>query len=161
MTCTPLAGRLMRRRGFTIIEMVIAIIVGGILLSISVAAFGAVESRTAVRQARNVFAGLHARTRAHAIEFGTTTLLEIDVGGDSVWISRNDTTLETIRLGDEFGVDLTSGATRYTLCMSPRGYADTGCTSFNTGVTLTFARGAKSMTATMLPLGQLDMPGNR
>lgn len=150
----------MRRHGFTLIEMVITIMVGGILLSIAVAGFGAVQSRTSVRQARNVFAGVHARARAHAIEFGTTTLLEVDVGGDSVWISRNDTTLEAIRLRSEFGVDLTAGATRYTLCMSPRGYADTSCTSFAGAVTLTFERGAEAMTATMLPLGQLEMPEN-
>lgn len=150
----------MRRHGFTLIEMVITILVGGILLSIAVASFGAVQSRTSVRQARNVFAGVHARARAHAVEFGTTTLLEVDVGGDSVWISRNDTTLEAIGFRSEFGVDLTAGATRYTLCMSPRGYADTACTSFAGAVTLTFERGTESMIATMLPLGQLEMPEN-
>lgn len=151
----------MPRRGFTIIEMVIVIMVGGILLSITVAGFGAVESRTAARQARNVFAGLHARARAHAIEFGTTTRLEMDMGGDSVWIVRNGTTIETIRFADQFGVDLTSGANRHTLCMSPRGYADTDCNSFTTSATVTFERAAESMAATILPLGQLQMPGNR
>ena len=143
------------------IEMVIAIIVGGILLSIAVAGFGAVESRTAARQARNVFAGLHARARAHAIEFGTTTLLVVDMSGDSAWISRNDTTLETARFADEFAVDLTASNTRYTLCMSPRGYADTGCNSFTTSAAVTFERADQSFKATMLPLGQLEMPGNR
>lgn len=151
----------MPRRGFTLIEMVIAIVVGGILLSIAIAGFGAVESRTAVRQARNVFAGLHARARAHAIEFGTTTRLEVDVGGDSVWISRDGTTVESVPLGREFGVDLRAVGGAYTLCMSPRGYADTGCTSFGGAVTLNFERASESMTATMLPMGQLELPGNR
>lgn len=151
----------MPRRGFTIIELIIAITVGGVLLTIAIAGFGAVESRTAARQARNVFAGLHARARAHAIEFGTTTRLEVDVGGDSVWISRDGTTLETIRFADEFAVDLTAASSRYTLCMSPRGYADTDCNSFGAAATITFARAGESMTATMLPLGQLEMPGNR
>lgn len=160
-TCTPLAGRIMRRRGFTVIELVIAIMVGGILLSIVVAGFGAVENRTATRQARNVFAGLHARARAHAIEFGTRTLFVVDVAGDSAWISRNDTTLETMRFADQFGVHLTASDTRYTLCMSPRGYADTSCNSFTTSASVTFERADESMTATMLPLGQLEMPGNR
>lgn len=156
-----LARRLMHRRGFTIIELVIAITVGGILLSIAIAGFGAVESRTAARQARNAFAGLHARARAQAIEFGTRTMLMVDVDGDSVWIARNDTVLETVRFADEFGVDLTADGSRYALCMSPRGFADPDCTSFSGGAKLAFERSGESMTATMLPMGQLGMPGNR
>jgi len=151
----------MQRRGFTIIELIIAILVGAILASIAMASFGSVQSRTAVRQSRNAFAALHARARAQAIEFGTTTLLEVDVGGDSAWISRNDTILERIDFSQDFDVDIRSSTTRYTLCMSPRGYADTECTSFTGLAAMTFAQGVDSMTATMLPLGQLQMPGNR
>ena len=151
----------MQRRGFTIIELIIAVLVGGILVTITMVSFGAVQSRTAVRQSRNAFAALHARARAHAIEFGTTTTFEVDLGGDSAWITRNDTILERVEFREGFGVDLRSSATRYKLCMSPRGYADTGCTTFTGAATVTFSQGADSMTATMLPLGQLQMPGNR
>lgn len=151
----------MPRRGFTIIELIIAILVTGILTSIAIASIGAVQSRTAVRQARNAFAALHARTRAQAIEFGTTTRLQVDIEGDSAWITRNDTTLETIWFSEEFEVDLRSPSAGYTLCMSPRGYADTDCTSFTGAAVVTFRQGPDSMTATMLPLGQLQMPGNR
>jgi len=151
----------MQRRGFTIIELIIVVLVGAILATIAISSLGAVQSRTAVRQSRNAFAALHARARAQAIEFGTTTLLGVDVGGDSAWISRNDTILERIHFGEEFEVDLQSSTTRYTLCMSPRGYANTDCTSFTGLAALTFVQGADSMSATMLPLGQLEMPGNR
>lgn len=151
----------MHKRGFTIIELIIAVLVGAILASITIATLGSVQSRTAVRQSRNAFAALHARARAQAIEFGTTTILEVDVGGDSAWISRNDTILERIHFAQEFEVDVQSATTRYTLCMSPRGYADTDCTSFTGLAAMTFVQGADSMSATMLPLGQLQMPGNR
>lgn len=152
----------MRRSGFTLIELVIALIVSGILLSITVAGFAAVERRTAVRQARNVFAGLHARARAHAIEFGTIARLGVDLGGDSVWVDRDGTIVETVRIGEEFGVDLSSSVTGITLCMSPRGYADTDCNSFGSAVKIGFARGSSEvMTATLLPLGQLELSGTR
>jgi Tfp pilus assembly protein FimT len=143
------------------VEVVIVVLVGAILVSIAQMSFGAVQSRTAVRQSRNAFAALHARARAQAIEFGTRTMLEVDVGGDSAWVSRNDTILETIHFRQNFDVDLRSSTTRYTLCMSPRGYADTDCTSFSGLATVTFAQGADTMSATMLPLGQLEMPGSR
>jgi prepilin-type N-terminal cleavage/methylation domain-containing protein len=151
----------MQRRGFTMIEMIIVILVGAILASITMASFGTVQNRTAVRQSRNAFAALHARARAQAIEFGTMTMFEMDVGGDSAWISRNDTILERVNFAQEFDVDVQSTKTRYTLCMSPRGYADGDCGSLAGPAAMTFSRGSDSMSATMLPLGQLQMPGNR
>lgn len=150
----------MTRRGFTLIELVLAVTVGGILLTIGLASFSEVENRTSARQARNVFAGLHARARAHAIEFGTTTRLEVDAAGDSAWITRDGTTVETVRFRDEFGVDLLASSTRSTLCMSPRGYADSSCTTFSTTAKITFQRSNQALSATMLPLGQLMMAEN-
>jgi len=88
--------------------------------------------------------------------------LHVDVAGDSVWITRNDTTIEKVRFAVEFGVDLQSaGSSYYRLCMSPRGFGDRSCTSFGSAATVVFAQGADTMTAQMLPLGQLKLPGNR
>lgn len=143
------------RRGFTIIELLTVIVVGAILLTITITQFGTVSRRFAVREASNTFAALHARTRAHAIEVGQTIELHVDLDGDSVWIARNDTTLELVRLDQEFGVDVTGSASSYTLCMNSRGYGDEGCNSFSTSAQIRFQSGADSATVTMLPLGQL------
>ena len=152
----------MSRRGFTILELMIVITVGAVLVTMTMVGFGSVKSRFSVRQARNGFAALHARTRAQAIEFGTTLELHVDAAGDSVWITRNDTTIEKVRFAVEFGVDVrAAGSGYYKLCMSPRGFGDASCTSFGSATTVAFAQGTDTMTAQMLPLGQLKLPGNR
>ena len=56
-----------KRFGFTIIELVIALLVGSILTSIALSSFGNSTARFSVRGAPNSFISLHARTRAAAI----------------------------------------------------------------------------------------------
>jgi len=145
-----------KKSGFTLIELLIVIVAGAILLSITVTQFGTVSRRFAVKEATNNFAALHARTRAHAIEFGQTIELHVDVGGDSIWITRNDTTLERIRMGEDFGIDVTGSGSSYTLCMNARGYGEAGCNSFTTSAQIGFESGSESAAVTLLPLGQLE-----
>jgi len=142
-------------RGFTIIELVIALLVGSILTSIALSSYGKAQGRFAVRGARNTFVAMHARTRATAIERGTTVRLVIDAGGDSITVTRGATTVEKIRFGDELHVDIQSASGNLLLCMNPRGYADTGCTSFSSAVTLVFRQNADTASVRILPLGQL------
>ncbi|MGD2068072.1 MAG: prepilin-type N-terminal cleavage/methylation domain-containing protein [Gemmatimonadota bacterium] len=143
------------RRGFTLIEVVVVISVGAALLTLAVAGFGGVRSRYAVREARASFAALHARTRAHAIEFGQTVELHADAAGDSIWIERNDTILEAVRLGNELGVDLLSDVSVLTLCINSRGYGDSGCSSFSAPLSLYFAAVGDTARLEVFPLGQL------
>lgn len=146
-----------RTRGFTLIEVVIVLMIGAVLTSITFRAFGDVQERFAVKQARNAFVALQARTRAQAIEFGTETRFLASPDGDSVWITRNDTTLEKIRFGDELGVDLQGMGATYRLCMNPRGYGDEDCNSFDLPIYLRFVsrNGSNAASLWMLPLGQL------
>lgn len=144
-----------RRKGFTLIEVVVAIVVSAVLLGITVNAFGGVRSRYAVREGRNAFAALHARTRAQAIEFGQTVELHADATRDSVWIERNDTILEALRLGNELGIDLRTEASPMTLCINSRGFGDTGCSSFSTPIALLFATDSDTARLELFPLGQI------
>jgi prepilin-type N-terminal cleavage/methylation domain-containing protein len=144
-----------RARGFTIIEVLVALIIGSILMSMAVKAFGATSSRISARQARNVFNGMMARTRAHAIESGWTTMLVANIPGDSVWIFSNGRVVENVRFGEEMGIDLQATAVTVRVCMSPRGYANTNCNSFNSPVKMAFVQGAESETIEILPLGQV------
>lgn len=57
-----------QRHGFSLIESVIAILIGSILTSIALSSYGSVRGTFAVRGARNTFAALHARAPAQAIE---------------------------------------------------------------------------------------------
>ncbi|NJD18213.1 MAG: prepilin-type N-terminal cleavage/methylation domain-containing protein [Gemmatimonadetes bacterium] len=150
----PPGAPMRSRRGFTLIEVVIALLIGGILTSIALTGFGTARGRFAVRGARNTFASLQARARAAAIEGGTITRLIVYTGGDSVAIVRNGVRLESVHFRNEFNVDVRA-ASDITLCMSPRGYAADACNSFTTPVTVTFAANADTASVRILPLGQL------
>ena len=142
------------RTGFTVVEMLVVVTVGAILLSITMNSLANFRTRTSVRQARDVFLSFHARTRAQAVEFGQNTELNIDSGGDSIWISRNDTTLSVVNMQTQLGVDI-EGSGVHTLCMTARGFADSSCNSFGQStLTVRFIQGPRTVTISVLPLGQ-------
>jgi prepilin-type N-terminal cleavage/methylation domain-containing protein len=143
-----------RRRGFTVIELVIVLMVGALLTGIAFRSLNGVQGKMAARQARLTFASMHARTRAQAIEMAATTQLNVDMDKDSVWVQRGTTRVETIRFRESLGVDiLGSGAIR--LCMNPRGFAETACNSFTTTQTVTFKAGNDTSSVQIRTLGQL------
>ena len=144
-----------RSRGFTLIEILVVIVIGGILMSMAVKGFGTTSSSLAVRRARNVYTGMAARARAHAIESGWNTLLVANIPGDSVWIWANGRIVENVRFAEEMGVDLRATSATVRICMSPRGYANTNCNSFSSTVKMAFVQGAQSETIEILPLGQI------
>ena len=143
-----------RNRGFTLVEVVIALLIGSILTSIAMSGFGNARGPYAVRGARNTFAALHARTRAQAIEAGARVLLFVDVAGDSafIWEGQN---LETIRFEEELNVDLRSTGGNLRICMNARGFADPDCNSFDATANLEFWHNADQASVEILPLGQL------
>lgn len=143
-----------RRRGFTLIELVVVLLVGITLTSITLRSFSGVQGRMAARQARSTFASLHARTRAQAIEFGQTTSLWVDFDRDSVWIQRDAVRIETLRFQSALGVDI-RGTGQLRLCMNPRGFANTVCNSFSTSQTVVFAAGSDTAGVQIRPIGQL------
>jgi prepilin-type N-terminal cleavage/methylation domain-containing protein len=141
--------------GFTILELVIALLIGSILTSIALSQFGNVRGRYATAGARNTFQALHARARAQAIELGGDVRMLIDVSGDSVvLVDADGNTLENLQFGGELNVDLQSSS-NIRLCMNSRGYADVDCNNFNSAVNLEFWHNADSTTVKILPLGQL------
>ena len=143
------------RHGFSLIELVIALVIGGILTGIALSSYGNARGRFAVRGARTAFVTMHARARAQAIERGETVRVVVASSGDSVYLRAGTTTLETIRFGGELGVNLRGTGIGTTLCMNSRGYGDTGCNTFTTSATVLFVQGTDSVSVTILPLGQL------
>jgi prepilin-type N-terminal cleavage/methylation domain-containing protein len=143
-----------RIRGFSLIEVVMVLVIGGILTSIAMTGFGNARGPYAVRGARNTFAALHARTRAQAIEAGSRVLLFVDVAGDSafIWGGQN---LETVHFDEELHVDLRSSGGNLRICMNARGFADPDCNSFTSTAKLEFWQNADSASVEVLPLGQL------
>jgi len=144
-----------RRAGFTMVELVIALLIGSILTSIALASYGNARGGFAVRGARTTFASLHARARAQAIESGSMIRLFVDTKGDSAFIWDGTNNLETIHFAEELHVDLRASDGSMRICMNSRGYADTGCNSFSSAVSLQFWQNADSASVRVMPLGQL------
>jgi prepilin-type N-terminal cleavage/methylation domain-containing protein len=144
-----------RARGFTLIEVLIVMVVGGILAGIVIKEIGPASSRTSAQQARNVFVGMAARARAHAIERGQMTQLVVDAQADSVSIVAGDDVLETVHFRAAMGIDIQAADATTRICMSPRGFAEPSCNSFSTTIKMEFVRGTRSRAVEILPLGQI------
>jgi prepilin-type N-terminal cleavage/methylation domain-containing protein len=143
------------KKGFTLLELIVVMMIALSLMGIAVRGVGGMRSRTSVLQARNVYVGLHARARAQAVEFAQRTQLWIAPDGDSIWISRNDTILQTVHFGRDMGIQIETGADQEMVCMNARGFADPRCNSFGGTLTLTFVQGRDTTFLTVLPLGQV------
>ena len=145
-----------RRSGFSIIELVVVIMVGSVLTSIAITSFNGVSGRFATKGARQTFMSMHARARAHAVEYGEIVQLNLDPDDDSVWLSRAGEVLETLDFGDEFNVDIrTSTNADVSVCMNARGFADIGCNNFDSPVTVSFLLASDTASVRVLTLGQV------
>lgn len=157
--CLPLAQAvsMIRRYGFTLIELVVAIVVAAALMTLVSRALGDVQRRIAADQAMKSYEAMHARARAHAVERGGTVRLVLDTAGDSVSIVLpGGEVLETLHFQPELGVDVRSSAANpIEVCTTARGYGDASCMSFNSTVTLSFASGRDTVSLQLLPLGQI------
>ena len=137
-------------------ELVVVLMVGSILTSIAIQSFNGISGRFAAKGARQTFLSMHARARAHAVEYGQTVRLNLDPGGDSVWLSRRGEVLEVVDFAKEFNVDVrTSTNSNLRVCMNARGFADTGCNNFVSPVTVTFLLASDTVWVRVLTLGQM------
>lgn len=84
-----------RSLGFTLLELIIVILIGSVLLSVTVGRISGTRSVLSAVGARQAYLALHSRTRAQTIEFGSTARLMLDPSGDSAWIVQGGNTIET------------------------------------------------------------------
>ncbi|MFW6201265.1 MAG: pilus assembly FimT family protein [Gemmatimonadota bacterium] len=149
------------RRGFTILELIVSIMIAGVLVGIIVPRFGMVESRRAVRNARDAFVHLAARATSTALERGEIVCIEV-VRADArieVYTREDETPIDAIELEDQFGAQVTTSTGNDTkVCYSARGFAtDAGTNVPDAGQDIvTFTRGAESAEARVRPLGQVE-----
>jgi prepilin-type N-terminal cleavage/methylation domain-containing protein len=145
------------RKGVTLIEMVITVVIGLILTSMAISAFAPARRLYTVRSARETLAAMHARTRAHGIEGGTTAVLNIDFGADEASIVRNGTVLETMNFA-AMHVDLQGKSSTLQICMNSRGFGEPSCNSFTGATEIVFVSEDSSKRLRVFPLGQLLFP---
>jgi prepilin-type N-terminal cleavage/methylation domain-containing protein len=148
----------MRRktRGFSLIELTVSIVIAGILLDVAVRATVPVQDSLSVGSGRGVVAALHARARAQAVARGTMVRLIVDPTTDVVTIFEGSETIETVDLRETRGIDIL-GSSQIRVCMTPRGFADTDCNSFESAVTVGLNRGGATSEIKLRPMGQIVM----
>lgn len=146
----------MRRsnRGFSLVELVMVIIIGTIMTTIVIRGFGNARAGNSVRSAEQTFRGMHARTRAYAIERGRETSLVIEPDRDEVLIidSAGDT-VDALDFFQALGVDIQSDG-RVEVAFTPRGYANVPVHS-NALTDVSFVQESERRTVSILPIGQL------
>ncbi|HSH74320.1 MAG TPA: type II secretion system protein [Longimicrobiales bacterium] len=148
------------RAGFTIIELLVVILIGSILVGIALSGFQSARAAYAARSAKSMYATLHQKARARAVELGETVLFLVDTRGDSAFIFSDGQITDITRFRSQMQVDLRASTSSFLICMTPRGYADPDCPAFPFSTTtrpvrLEFWMNADSSSVVILPMGQL------
>lgn len=146
------------RTGFTIVELLLVLVVGGILAGVAMSALGDSHGAVSVRSAQNNFLSLHARARAVAVEQGEVARFIVNRERNlvSVVVGQGDDEEEvrTVDFREAFGTELDGDWNELVLCMTPRGFADPGCNSFSGDAEVQIQQGGSLRTVTLRPLGQ-------
>jgi prepilin-type N-terminal cleavage/methylation domain-containing protein len=74
----------MRKKGFSIVELIVVIIVMGFLTSLAIPAFRAVFARSRLEEAGNGVIAFYQRVNRYAASEGVNYVLQIDVVEDSL-----------------------------------------------------------------------------
>jgi len=149
------------RKGFTLLELVIVVVITSVLAGVVVNSFSRMAGQLNTRSAHDNFLSLHAQARAFAVERGVEVRFIIDPAQDRV---RIETTrdgqvdiLNEMDFREAFAVDLirVTGQGIAVLCFTPRGVANLGCANaVTTETTIRFDMGTRSRSIRLLPLGQ-------
>lgn len=144
------------RHGFTLVEVVFVLMIGGIIMSVGTREYARLSSQLAVGNARDAMIQTAARARSEAMQSGSLIYLQIrpDDGLVEVETSAGDV-LYTLDAAD-YGAELSGD--ELSVCYTSRGYALPGCTTVSTVETLHFFRGPDSAAVVVMPLGQVRRP---
>ena len=147
-----------RTAGFTGIEILIVLVIGGILMGMALPAFGRALARRGAQNARDALVTLSARARNLAIERGATVTLGVDVAAGRAWIAQGTDTLDVLDYSGEFDADLTArrNAALLQVCFTPRGIGGACSSSTLLPDTVIFKRGAHTARAEVRVLGQVS-----
>ncbi len=143
----------MNRRGFTVIEIIIVIVLIGIVAGLTAPRLRTALIRQDVRSARDALVNMHATARASAIQRGRFTALWI-VGDTALVVAQHpvtaafDTIVNPTNLRTRWGVTVTTN--NNWLVFDPRGMSATGGTT-----NIVVRRGAFQDNIQINPLGRV------
>lgn len=118
------------RPGFTIIELVVVVMIGGMLGAIAIPQFSRYTSHRAAINARDAFVSAASQARAAAIRLGEDVEMVVDPATDRILVRLRRNGAEVVppvdlRTGPIRGDIL--GTTATTACYTPRGFMLPSC----------------------------------
>ena len=138
----------MARRGFSLLELIVVLIIGGIIVALALPRLTDARDAAAVRAAVGELGGLYAAARQEAIARRAAVTVRIDTAGRAVELRVADARLVRRALGEAYGVSL--GTNRDSTVYDPRGIG------FGlSNVTIVVRRGSTVDTLAMSRLGRV------
>ena len=126
-------GRVRRRRpGYTVVELLFVLMIGGVLMSLAFPAFRDYGNRREAMSARHAFMMSAARARAASVERGEVVVLMVRIYRDTVFVMNADwtDTLEMIDYRDgeiRADIQLDNTPAPFRICYTPRGFVHPSC----------------------------------
>jgi prepilin-type N-terminal cleavage/methylation domain-containing protein len=151
----------MNRRGFTMVEAIMVVLIIGIVAAIGgPQVFSALQRRT-TSSAADQFVVAHSLTRSTAIRYGRVAQLHIDAPGQRFWVDVDTSangigqraTIANIRYVSDVGLQM--GSNRSLLCFDARGIASTAGSCESGDAQVIFSDGVMADTVTTTVLGKL------
>lgn len=138
------------KNGYTLLELIAALSLIGIGLSIPATQIGSMADRWAVQAAREGMVAAHFHARSIARD-GEGALLEVDVSSQTVRVTSGGTLRRTIPVGKDLGVVFALGGASTTaqLRFDPLGIGR------SIGHTVTFSRGGESVQLVVSGFGRV------
>ena len=149
------------RAGFTLLEVVIALVMAALIYAIALPAIARTRVSASVHNSRFVVESSVSLARATAMRYGRPAVLRFDSVRDQLWVVVDTSmvgsaALDTLGYFDiraEFNVDLESN--RQALCFNGRGIGTTGAVCPQAGAVITLALSGRADTVLVTPLGRV------
>jgi prepilin-type N-terminal cleavage/methylation domain-containing protein len=157
-------ARLARRgravAGFTLLEIIMALVLMGIVYAMAVPAIGRARIGAAVHNSRHIVVSSISLARATALRFGRLTVLRLDASEDRLWIEADTSVsggaLDTIgfySFAGELATDLQSN--RSSLCFNGRGIGTTSTACPQAGALIVVSLGGEADSVLVTALGRV------
>ncbi|NIR76335.1 MAG: prepilin-type N-terminal cleavage/methylation domain-containing protein [Gemmatimonadetes bacterium] len=148
-------------RGFTIIEIIIALVMVAAIYLIALPTLSRTRVTASIHNARHVVVSSIALARATAIRYGRPAVLRLDAAGDRVWVEADTSmaatgvvdTVGIFHVGEEFDVDLTTN--RSALCFNGRGVGTASATCPTAGALIVLALRDRTDSVQVSPVGRV------
>ncbi len=149
----------LRKRGFTMIELAIVLVIAGLLTAMAAPKLAAAFRQRSVSSAGDQFVLAHSLARSTALRYGRVSELHVDAAAARFWVEV-DTSGTGVRDTVGFvhsvaGDGVRMSSTRALLCFDARGVATTGGSCQSGDVTVAFASSQRVDTVWVTALGKV------